>query len=67
MSNTVTVNEAAILRQKLEFSLLMLLREYQDITGLAPVSVDLEISDIIQLGRNKRTIDLVAVRVEVKL
>jgi len=64
----MTTEEAVALRQSLEFDLLALLRTYQDATGLAPISVDLQTADITRIGPGSgRGVALLAVRVVVEL
>ena len=62
----MTTEEAVALRNALERDLLALLQKYRDATGLTPVSVDLQKTEITNFG-NDRSVAITGVRVTVEV
>jgi hypothetical protein len=62
----MTTEEAVALRKALEHDLLVLLQKYRDTTGLTPVSVRVEPTDVTLIG-GERSIALIGVRVTVEV
>jgi hypothetical protein len=62
----MNTEEAVAMRKALERELLSLLQKYRDATGLTPVSVDVQTTDITTCG-SERSIALTGVRVTVEV
>ena len=62
----MTTEEAVALRKALEHDLLVLLQKYRDATGLTPVSVRVESTDVTLIG-GERSVALTGVRVTVEV